>query len=58
MRRGLTDRAVTMTLPGGPLRIEWRDDDHVIMTGAIEAEFEGTVDPETLSLSVTEQDAA
>ena len=58
MRRGLTDRAVTVTLPGGPLRIEWRDDNHVIMTGAIEAEFEGTVDPETLALSVTARGAA
>lgn len=58
MRRGLTDRDVTVNVPGGALRIEWRDDNHVIMTGPIETEFEGTIDPETLSLSVTSKGAA
>jgi diaminopimelate epimerase len=58
VRKGLVDRRLTVTLPGGPLWIEWRDDDHVWMTGPIEAEFEGTVDPETLSWSVTARGAA
>ncbi len=58
MRRGLTDRAVTMMLPGGPLRVEWRDDDHVMMTGPVETEFTGVVDPNTLALSVAEKGAA
>lgn len=58
MRKGLVDRSVTMTLPGGPLRILWRDDNHVIMTGPIEAEFEGTIDPATLHWSATEKGAA
>jgi diaminopimelate epimerase len=41
-----TDRAVTVTLPGGDLRIEWRaDDDHVLMTGPIAYEYEGRFDP-------------
>jgi diaminopimelate epimerase len=53
MRRKLTDSKVTVTLPGGPLTIEWRDDGHVWMTGPVEAEFEGAIDPETLSWSVT-----
>jgi diaminopimelate epimerase len=42
-----TDRAVTITVPGGPLKIEWRADDHVIMTGPAQWEFAGKLDPET-----------
>ncbi|VAW10066.1 Diaminopimelate epimerase, partial [hydrothermal vent metagenome] len=38
-RKGLTERQVTVTLPGGPLGIEWReDDDHIEMTGPVEME--------------------
>jgi diaminopimelate epimerase len=41
-----TGRTVSMTLPGGDLRIEWRDtDDHVLMTGPCAYEFEGRFDP-------------
>jgi diaminopimelate epimerase len=41
-----TGRKVRMTLPGGDLVIEWRErDDHVLMTGATEFEFEGRFDP-------------
>ena len=58
MRKGLCDHAVTVTLPGGPLRIEWREDGHVMMTGPVETEFTGVVDPETLQWSVTEKGAA
>ncbi|GHD18358.1 diaminopimelate epimerase [Tianweitania populi] len=43
-----TGRSVTVTVPaGGQLHIEWRDDDHVVMTGPAEWEFSGTFDPET-----------
>ncbi|HVW56262.1 MAG TPA: diaminopimelate epimerase [Rhizobiaceae bacterium] len=42
-----TDRKVAVTVPGGPLLIEWRDDDHVVMTGPAEWEFSGSFDPET-----------
>ena len=42
-----TDRTVTVTVPGGPLKIEWRDDEHVIMTGPAEWEFSGTFDPQS-----------
>jgi diaminopimelate epimerase len=39
-------RKVTVTLPGGDLLIEWRErDDHVLMTGPVEFEFEGRFDP-------------
>jgi diaminopimelate epimerase len=41
-----TGRAVTVTLPGGDLRIEWRErDDHVLMTGPVAYEYEGRFDP-------------
>jgi diaminopimelate epimerase len=41
-----TGREVTMTLPGGDLLINWRDtDDHVLMSGPVEYEYEGRFDP-------------
>lgn len=41
-----SNRKVTVTLPGGDLTIEWRaSDDHVLMTGPVEFEFEGRFDP-------------
>ena len=42
-----TGRDVTVHLPGGTLSIEWREDNHVIMTGAAEWEFSGRFDPLT-----------
>ena len=43
-----TGRTVTVTAPsGGRLVIEWRADDHVVMTGPAEWEFSGRFDPET-----------
>ena len=42
-----TGRIVTVHVPGGPLHIEWREDDHVIMTGPAEWEFAGKLDPAT-----------
>jgi diaminopimelate epimerase len=45
-RTGRTGREVTVTLPGGDLAIAWREsDDHVLMTGPVEYEFEGRFDP-------------
>lgn len=46
-RTGRTGRRVTVNLPGGPLDIFWREDDHVIMTGAAEWEFSGRFHPAT-----------
>ncbi|MBZ9937996.1 diaminopimelate epimerase [Mesorhizobium sp. BR1-1-16] len=40
-RTGRTGRSVEVTLPGGTLSILWREDDHVMMTGAAEFEHEG-----------------
>ena len=47
-RKGLTDRRVTVELPGGPLFIDWADNDHILMSGPAELEFEGTLAPDTL----------
>jgi diaminopimelate epimerase len=44
VRKGLTERRVTVTLPGGPLVIEWRADNHILMTGPVELEHEGVLD--------------
>ena len=41
-----TGRKVRVTLPGGDLSIDWRESDsHVLMTGPVEFEFEGTFAP-------------
>ncbi|WP_186399936.1 diaminopimelate epimerase [Stappia sp. P2PMeth1] len=49
-----TGRKVRVLLPGGPLDIEWREsDDHMLMTGDTEVEFEGLLDPETLTFEKT-----
>ena len=45
MRRGLTDHEVRVHLPGGPLGITWREDDHIIMTGPATESFQGSFDP-------------
>ncbi len=49
-RKRLTDRDVTVSLPGGPLQIHWREsDDHILMTGPVELEYQGVLDPKLLS---------
>lgn len=40
-----TGRSATIALPGGELKVEWRDDNHVIMTGPTELEHTGAFDP-------------
>jgi diaminopimelate epimerase len=46
IRKGLTDRRAVVSLPGGDLDIEWREsDEHVLMTGPVEFEFETRLDP-------------
>lgn len=48
-RKGLTADALTVTLPGGALFIEWRGSDkHILMTGPVAFEYESelAIDPE------------
>ncbi len=47
------ERKVKMTLPGGELTIEWRADDHVLMTGPVAFEFAGTFDPKLFEKAAT-----
>jgi len=42
-RRRLTARKATVNLDGGPLAIEWAEDDHVHMSGAVAFEFDGVL---------------
>jgi len=44
-RTGRTNRRVALTVPGGQLQVEWRADDHVVLTGPAEWEFSGRFDP-------------
>lgn len=41
MRKRLTERKVTVSLPGGDLVIEWTPEDRIMMTGPAELEFKG-----------------
>ncbi len=47
-RKKLTGRRVTVTLPGGPLLIEWTEGNHILMTGPAEFEYEGVLDLDKL----------
>lgn len=40
-RTGRTERKVTVTLPGGPLEIEWTAANRILMTGPVEVEHDG-----------------
>lgn len=45
VRRGLGERSIAVSLPGGTLVIEWREaDNHVLMTGLVELEYRGRFD--------------
>jgi diaminopimelate epimerase len=46
-RKRLTGREATVSLPGGDLAIAWREsDDHVLMTGPVEIEWDGVLEPQ------------
>jgi diaminopimelate epimerase len=56
-RTGRTGRSVELTAPGGLLRVTWRDDDHVVLTGPAEWEFSGEFDPQTGAWTRETEDA-
>jgi diaminopimelate epimerase len=43
-RRGLAGRKVELVLDGGSLSLDWREDDHVWMTGPAEMPYRGDLD--------------
>jgi diaminopimelate epimerase len=45
MQRGLVEREVAVTLPGGTLTIAWDEDGRIIMTGPATESYRGTFDP-------------
>ena len=49
-RKKLTDRKVTVTLPGGGrLVIEWTPANRILMTGPVEVEYEGSIEAAALA---------
>jgi len=47
-RRGLASRQAEIIADGGSLTIEWRSDDHVLMTGPVAVSFTGALNPSLL----------
>ncbi len=45
VRRDLADRRATVTLDGGALAVEWREDGHVLMSGPVAVAFTGAFEP-------------
>ncbi|MFN0219838.1 MAG: diaminopimelate epimerase [Hyphomicrobium sp.] len=43
-RKKLTERKVTVSLPGGKLIVEWLENNRILMTGPVEFEYEGMFD--------------
>jgi diaminopimelate epimerase len=44
VRRGLTEREAAVEVDGGELRITWREDGHVLMTGPTTEVFRGEIE--------------
>ena len=43
-RKGFTEMRVTVTMPGGPLEIEWATDGRILMSGPVEEEHTGVLE--------------
>jgi len=46
---GRTPRKVTISVPGGTILVDWREDGHVFMTGPAETVFDGRVEVASVS---------
>lgn len=49
VRRGLGSRRAEILLDGGPLTIDWRADNHLVMTGPVALSFRGTLEDALLT---------
>lgn len=58
MRKRLVDRNVTVALLGGPLAIEWADDNHILMTGPVAFEHEGSLPALPAAAAIPENETA
>lgn len=58
VRRGLIDRKCVVELDGGPLMIEWSEEDRVYMTGPVAHSFSGVIGPDILAQAAREEVAA
>ena len=47
--RGHLDRAAVVTQDGGSLQVDWRKDDHLVLTGPAETTYTGVIDLERLA---------
>ncbi|KQP40840.1 diaminopimelate epimerase [Methylobacterium sp. Leaf104] len=57
-RLRMIGRGATVGLPGGDLVIEWRADDHVLMTGPVALEWDGSLPPGIFAAKGPDGDAA
>ena len=57
VRRELIDRNCVVELDGGPLTIEWDDNDNVMMTGPVATSFKGEIGPDILAQARREEAA-
>ena len=48
-RRGFCGRSIDIQLNGGHLGIDWREDNHVVMTGPVATSFRGNFDTDALT---------
>lgn len=58
VRRELIDRKCVVDLDGGPLTIEWDENDNVMMTGPIATSFSGEIGPDILEQAQREDSGA
>ncbi len=56
VRRDLIDRTCTVDLDGGPLVIEWCEDDNVFMTGPIATSFQGVIGEDIFAKAASEKE--
>jgi diaminopimelate epimerase len=57
-RTGVTGRSAVVELPGGPVGVLWRDDNHILLTGPAQTVYHGTVSMEPLLRGLMEKLAA